>query len=991
MRWTRRWALAALALILAALAGATPARTQTVSEQVEHEFIYALDDRAGASNRIQIFQVDGVTGTVFPVGQPVETGLAGDGNELSSIQRLAFHPATRRLFVINDGASNTLSVYNVNTRSGALSFAYTLSLGPGAWTCVAVHPSGSPLIVGGFVSTAAGQVRSYTLSDGGATPAPGGPASAGDALPYTCRFSQDGRHLYAGGYGESAIAGFRVDAASGALSPLPGSPYSSGLSYPTGYAADSAGRLFAATGGPAGGPVAALIGDDGALVPAGGSPFSSGLGQALDGLWHPAGFYLAGDYLNGKIGVYRVQGAGAATTLAAVSGSPFSAGQVTGTAIMALNRTGALLFAANVSTRNITTLLVNPSTGALSLMDVQAQGSLAPAVSGMAYAAAPPASRPAGYLYALRDMPEGNQIYGYRAGPDGVLAPLGGFPVASGGGSQGLGGLLNERLSYDPVHSRLFVLNDQSDSLSVFQVDLATGALSPLPYSPVALGPGVWACVRAHPDGGSAALSGLDPSGRAAAVRSLRVTALAAALTAPAPTLVGGADGLTCAYSPAGDSFYVGGVDIGAFRVDPDSAGLTPRGGSPFSSGAAAVAGLAVDASGRLLLAEPQLAEGDPPEPINTPAVHAFTADGGQLSPVAGNPFETTIPQPAQGLSHPAGFYLLTSPAHLFFGVLPGSAVGVFRVSGAGAATRISPLSSLPPEAAPPTPFFGGLTGMGALALDHSGERVYIVNNGISALTSFSFDPASGELTGLSTQPRDTIGGPNSNTSGLAHVPVLPDLTLSMSSASSFAPGSEASYALRVANISAPSAAAAQVLVSSDLPAGLSYRGVAGPGWSCSASGQAVGCRHPGPLAGGAALPELLLRVGVAADLERPPLSTARVSTAGELASGNNQAAFTSAPAGQSISFAPLPPRRLGDPPFALQASASSGLPVLFSSATPATCAVSAGVVSLLSPGTCTIVARQPGGPAYAPAAEVRRSFAVGPAEQRVYLPLLRR
>ena len=60
-----------------------------------------------------------------------------------------------------------------------------------------------------------------------------------------------------------------------------------------------------------------------------------------------------------------------------------------------------------------------------------------------------------------------------------------------------------------------------------------------------------------------------------------------------------------------------------------------------------------------------------------------------------------------------------------------------------------------------------------------------------------------------------------------------------------------------------------------------------------------------------------------------------------------------------------------------LSATASSGLPVSFISSTPAVCSVSGGVASLLTAGTCSIVASQSGNASYSAAAPVTQSFSV--------------
>jgi hypothetical protein len=79
----------------------------------------------------------------------------------------------------------------------------------------------------------------------------------------------------------------------------------------------------------------------------------------------------------------------------------------------------------------------------------------------------------------------------------------------------------------------------------------------------------------------------------------------------------------------------------------------------------------------------------------------------------------------------------------------------------------------------------------------------------------------------------------------------------------------------------------------------------------------------------------------------------------------------------QSITFAPLPDKRLGDAPFAISASVPSGLPVRFAAA--GYCAVEGTTVTLLGEGTCWITAQQPGNENYNAASEVARSFEVLP------------
>ena len=83
------------------------------------------------------------------------------------------------------------------------------------------------------------------------------------------------------------------------------------------------------------------------------------------------------------------------------------------------------------------------------------------------------------------------------------------------------------------------------------------------------------------------------------------------------------------------------------------------------------------------------------------------------------------------------------------------------------------------------------------------------------------------------------------------------------------------------------------------------------------------------------------------------------------------------APATETISFGALGNVLLGAAPFAVSASASSGLPVTLGSSTVAVCGVSGSTVTILGAGTCSITASQSGSTSYQPATSVTRSFTV--------------
>jgi sugar lactone lactonase YvrE len=80
--------------------------------------------------------------------------------------------------------------------------------------------------------------------------------------------------------------------------------------------------------------------------------------------------------------------------------------------------------------------------------------------------------------------------------------------------------------------------------------------------------------------------------------------------------------------------------------------------------------------------------------------------------------------------------------------------------------------------------------------------------------------------------------------------------------------------------------------------------------------------------------------------------------------------------ASQSITFAAIAAQASGTS-LALQAGASSRLPVTFASATPSVCTVSGSTAALLTGGICKLTASQVGNALYAPATPVSQSFTV--------------
>lgn len=90
----------------------------------------------------------------------------------------------------------------------------------------------------------------------------------------------------------------------------------------------------------------------------------------------------------------------------------------------------------------------------------------------------------------------------------------------------------------------------------------------------------------------------------------------------------------------------------------------------------------------------------------------------------------------------------------------------------------------------------------------------------------------------------------------------------------------------------------------------------------------------------------------------------------------------------QSISFDAIGPQPVQST-LALAATAGSGLPVSFTSATPGVCTAAGNQASLIAAGTCTLLADQAGDDAWLPAPQASRSFPVTKLAQTIDFPAI--
>ena len=154
----------------------------------------------------------------------------------------------------------------------------------------------------------------------------GSPFTAGVGRnPLGLAFDASGQFLYVGNTLDSTVSAFAIDAVSGAIAPIAGSPFSAGVD-PRSVTVDPSGK-FLYTGNFGANTVSAFtIASDGTLVAVAGSPFMGGAGVSWVAVDPSGKFLYVADNSPGSVSVFTIGSGGA---LAPITGSPFPAGSGT--------------------------------------------------------------------------------------------------------------------------------------------------------------------------------------------------------------------------------------------------------------------------------------------------------------------------------------------------------------------------------------------------------------------------------------------------------------------------------------------------------------------------------------------------------------------------------------------------------------------------------------------------------------------------------------
>jgi 6-phosphogluconolactonase (cycloisomerase 2 family) len=285
-------------------------------------------------------------------------------------------------------------------------------------------------------------------------------------------------YAYVTNSGSNNVSGYSIDDATGALTPLPGSPFAAGV-LPQSIAAHPSGRFVYVTNVGIGGinePFHFSISEyrvdpaTGALTAVPGSPLAISSSPIYVTV-HPNGRFVyvsLGQLVNGAstggIAAYRVNASTGALT--EISGSPFTLGNLSEN--LAVTPNGRFLYMANNIPGQVFGLAIDAISGGLT------------PVPGSPFAAGQQTFgvtiHPNGkFTYAVNVLSDDMSIYSINAST-GALTPIQGSPFFVG--------LAPLSMTFSPDGRFAYVPNTEAPNISGFAVDGSTGALTSLPGSP---------------------------------------------------------------------------------------------------------------------------------------------------------------------------------------------------------------------------------------------------------------------------------------------------------------------------------------------------------------------------------------------------------------------------------------------------------------------------------------------------------------------------
>lgn len=271
----------------------------------------------------------------------------------------------------------------------------------------------------------------------------------------------------------NSVSGYAIDAATGSLVPIPGSPFAVGL-HPVDVAADRSGRfLYVANMGD---PPTSVFGNlsayqidpvTGALTDVLGSPFPTSFFPEGVTVYPTGRFVYVANA--GDVPAFSVDPASGFLT--PIPGSPFFTSG-SGPDHVGIDRSGKFAYVTNLASANVSGFAIDETSGALT----EIVGSPFLAGTEPTYVVVVPSGK---FAYVMNHLASSISAYSIDKST-GALTPIAGPPIPVGGAPTSM--------AVHPTGTFLYVASE-ADNLSAFEISRTTGALIPIAGSPFDVGP----------------------------------------------------------------------------------------------------------------------------------------------------------------------------------------------------------------------------------------------------------------------------------------------------------------------------------------------------------------------------------------------------------------------------------------------------------------------------------------------------------------------
>jgi YVTN family beta-propeller protein len=410
-------------------------------------------------------------GGPYTVGGTV-TGLQGSGLVLQNSSGKYLSVTQSGSFTFSSGL-NDGQTYSVTVRTQPSNPTQTCTVANGTGTIekadvtnvlVTCSSAGSLAFV---ANQTANTISAYIIdtSTGYLTPVTGSPFASTGVAPIAATVDPNGTYLYVANNSSDTVSVYTINTTTGVLT-------SNGLiatgNGPIAIAIDPT-DAFMYVANVNDDTVSAYTLSNGTATQISGSPFG-GVGHEPSSLKvDPSGSYLyVTNFTDGTVSALAIDSTTGALT--SVIGT-YTAG--VGAQSLGIDPTGQFVYAANESAASISGFTITSGTGQLTAVP----GSPLATGSSPEALVADPSGK---YLYAA-NVTSNNTIATY-----GITPSTGALTLLSTAGA----GTLPVAVAVDPSGSFVYAVNNTSGSVSVYSVDAATGALTPVTGSPFAAGVG---------------------------------------------------------------------------------------------------------------------------------------------------------------------------------------------------------------------------------------------------------------------------------------------------------------------------------------------------------------------------------------------------------------------------------------------------------------------------------------------------------------------